>query len=202
MTHHALLLEGTYEWALTCLPETCRVEGSDSAHYRGARMGIDEVRRVIAAAYQTPLHDTHRHFILAFDEFTHEAQNALLKLLEEPPQTARFYIVTRSKGVLLPTLLSRLLSSQTEYVDETDAPEKNDEQTFFAASYSDRLAEVASRATKKDDVWMGKIMDAIEAKAEETKNARLMRAVVDLRPVFGMPGASKKMILEHLSLLF
>ncbi len=41
-------------------------------------------------------------------ELTHPAQNALLKLLEEPPQRTRFLLVTPMLDSLLPTVQSRL----------------------------------------------------------------------------------------------
>ena len=38
-----------------------------------------------------------------------EAQNALLKIIEEPPRNIKFIIVTQSKNLLLPTIRSRML---------------------------------------------------------------------------------------------
>lgn len=47
--------------------------------------------------------------ILAGDKFNIEAQNALLKVLEEPPQNVKFILVTKYKSAILPTILSRML---------------------------------------------------------------------------------------------
>lgn len=47
--------------------------------------------------------------ILAADKFNIEAQNALLKVLEEPPQNVKFILITKYKSAILPTILSRLL---------------------------------------------------------------------------------------------
>lgn len=47
--------------------------------------------------------------ILAADKFNIEAQNALLKVLEEPPNNVKFILVTKYKSAILPTILSRLL---------------------------------------------------------------------------------------------
>lgn len=49
--------------------------------------------------------------ILAADSFGIEAQNALLKSLEEPPNNIKFIMVTRNKSAILPTILSRMLFS-------------------------------------------------------------------------------------------
>ena len=47
--------------------------------------------------------------ILAADKFNIEAQNALLKVLEEPPNNVKFILVTKYKSAILPTILSRLI---------------------------------------------------------------------------------------------
>lgn len=47
--------------------------------------------------------------ILAGEKFNIEAQNALLKVLEEPPQNVKFILIAKHKSGILPTILSRLL---------------------------------------------------------------------------------------------
>lgn len=43
------------------------------------------------------------------DEAKHEAQNALLKLLEEPPsENLIFFLISKSEDAIIPTILSRL----------------------------------------------------------------------------------------------
>jgi len=49
-----------------------------------------------------------KYIILAGDTFKQEAQNSLLKILEEPPINIIFIIVTTSKNSILPTILSRM----------------------------------------------------------------------------------------------
>lgn len=197
MMHHALLVEGRYEWALTCLPDVCRIEGVDVIHYRGVRMGIDEVRMLTGAAHQTPFELSARHFVLAYGDITREAQNALLKIFEDPPHTARFYLVIEERETLLPTLRSRMVAYDTERT-EHDALAAS---AFMSSSYAERLTRIAERTTKKDEVWCEKVFRAIEGYAATSEDTTLMRAVVSLRPYFRTPGASKKMILEHLSLM-
>jgi hypothetical protein len=180
---HALLLEGTYRWALTCLTQDCRVENADVLHYHGDRMGIDDVRILIGEAYKTPLTREDRVFLLAYSAYTEDAQNALLKLFEEPPRTARFYLVTEQADVLLPTLRSRLISLGRE-----DVFVKHDHQDFLRLTYGERLVMIAHHAKEKDD-------------AERRRDPTFIRSLLELRPYFGTSGASKKMILEHIALL-
>ncbi len=46
-------------------------------------------------------------FIYPADALTREAQNSLLKLLEEPPSQTAFFLLTRQRHQLLPTIRSR-----------------------------------------------------------------------------------------------
>lgn len=192
-----LLLLGTYDWAITTIPESFRTEGADVMHMRGVRLGIDEVRSLVHEANLTPLVNSERVFLLAYDDMTHEAQNALLKIVEEPPSTSRFYIVVRREGLLLPTLRSRLVLQESEG-DVNAGPVF---ETFMKASYGERLKAIADHATKKDDVWMRELWQGFERHAHDTHTPELLRAVLDFSPHFERPGSSKKMIMEQLSLL-
>ncbi len=49
-----------------------------------------------------------KYIIICGGSFRNEAQNSLLKLLEEPPKNIVFIIITTSKSSLLPTILSRM----------------------------------------------------------------------------------------------
>ena len=49
-----------------------------------------------------------KYIILCGSSFRTEAQNSLLKVLEEPPRNIVFIIVTTSKSNILPTILSRM----------------------------------------------------------------------------------------------
>lgn len=67
---------------------------------------IDDAKEVIREAYIAE--DKTKYIILAAKLFNEASQNALLKLLEEPPHNIEFIIVTESKSALLPTVRSRL----------------------------------------------------------------------------------------------
>ena len=195
LDHHALLLTGTYAWAITVLPLPYRVEAIDVLHYHGERMGIDEVRSLIEEAYKTPFSGDERIFILAYPSYTEQSQNALLKLLEEPPKTARFFLVTERPGMLLPTLRSRLMVMDSELRTESE-----DHLSFFRLSKGEQLDQIAHHAKEKDEAWLTSLMETFEVHAHKTRNAVFTHMLLALKPTFHMPGASRKMILEHLTL--
>lgn len=69
---------------------------------------IDDVRRLINFYTQTAAEGGWRIAIVdAADELNVSAANALLKLLEEPPEKSILFLISHSPGKLLPTIKSR-----------------------------------------------------------------------------------------------
>lgn len=61
---------------------------------------------VVKEAYIATNHT--KYIILCGKSFRNEAQNSLLKILEEPPRNVVFIIITTTKSTILPTILSRM----------------------------------------------------------------------------------------------
>lgn len=59
-----------------------------------------------------------KYIILCGTTFRNEAQNSLLKVLEEPPKNVVFIIITTSKSAILPTILSRIPHKYLKRVKE------------------------------------------------------------------------------------
>lgn len=79
-------------------------------------IGVEEVRRqVVAPAMIRPDGPGKKVFILEQGELlTIQAQNALLKSLEEPPDYAVFLILSETVDAILPTVRSRMVLLQME----------------------------------------------------------------------------------------
>ncbi|TSC81854.1 MAG: DNA polymerase III, delta prime subunit [Parcubacteria group bacterium Gr01-1014_20] len=72
-------------------------------------IGIDEARRVKEFLYMKPNVSSKRTVIIDEAEFlTTEAQNALLKITEEPPESSLLILIARDPEILMPTTNSRL----------------------------------------------------------------------------------------------
>jgi hypothetical protein len=83
------------------------------------------------------------------DRLTPEAQNALLKTLEEPPPLTYIMGTTRVPEALLPTILSRM-----SVVRLTDAPQKSDTSILvklLRESPGARLSTIEPFVTTRDD---------------------------------------------------
>jgi DNA polymerase-3 subunit delta' len=68
---------------------------------------VDQVRHVNTTIRYKPDKGHRRVFIFTNAAFMKEAANALLKVLEEPPEYATILLLTRNPGELLPTIRSR-----------------------------------------------------------------------------------------------
>ena len=68
---------------------------------------LGQVRTLIQHAHYLPAEAPRRIFILTAANMMKEAANSLLKILEEPPDTAHIIILAENLGELLPTIRSR-----------------------------------------------------------------------------------------------
>lgn len=98
----ALLLLGPGSWeAAQQLYE--RHESACST--RVEKLDAISARYVVGQAYILPFGKALKVFVICLDEATDTAQNILLKVLEEPPDTVRFILASRLPP--LPTIVSR-----------------------------------------------------------------------------------------------
>lgn len=78
---------------------------------------IDKIRDIIADVYITPNEADYKIYILGNAHCMNEnAQNALLKILEEPPGYAVFILTAENRSALLETVLSRAVVISVEGV--------------------------------------------------------------------------------------
>lgn len=120
LTHHAYFIEGALN-QFDVLVHALRENEGFVPHDPGfapqqfEKFGIDEARELIATA---SLKNTGGRtlFVLGVGSMTSEAQQALLKLFEEPQQGTQFVLLL-PHGTLLPTLRSRMLDFKGEVVD-------------------------------------------------------------------------------------
>ncbi len=78
-------------------------------------ISVELVRKIKESVYLMPSELTCKIYILEqVDAMTVQAQNALLKLLEEPPQQVYFFLLCENASLLLPTVRSRAQLLRTE----------------------------------------------------------------------------------------
>ena len=84
---------------------------------------LEHAKAVVAEAYISEA--STKYIIFGGHKFTKEAQNSLLKVLEEPPRNVEFIIITPTKSNLLPTVRSRMPIIHGETSHETMEIELN-----------------------------------------------------------------------------
>lgn len=71
---------------------------------------VDQVRHVIGQMYFRPSEGRQKFYIFSESNFMKEAANALLKVLEEPPEFATLFLLAENSNALMPTIRSRCIT--------------------------------------------------------------------------------------------
>ena len=116
---------------------------------------------------------------------TIEAQNALLKTLEEPPNNTIIILLTTNTGVLLPTIVSRcqviqLLTTNNIQLTDKELEVSSKQLAVITGEIGERL-QLAQEATKDREsatFWLGKmILAARQNLIDEVFNTQESRLI-------------------------
>ncbi|HEX5774579.1 MAG TPA: hypothetical protein VFY28_01305 [Candidatus Paceibacterota bacterium] len=171
---------------------------------------VEDARRVGETIAHAPLLHERTLTIIAAERIYHEAQNALLKLFEEPPAHAVLVLVVPAEGQLLSTLRSRLAPlprSRTQGARRT--------HPFLAAAPLERekmVAKLLDRARSGGDEdkqaaraeairLVEDLIRAVYALEESEERALLLRELDRFLPILHERSAPLKLIFEHLLLV-
>ena len=127
------------------------------------------MRRLRDTAYVLPNEAAYRVLILSeAQNMTEQAQNALLKILEEPPRHVIFLLTCENRAQLLPTIQSRVMTVTLGGVEEGEAVRA------LSRRFPDKPEEELQRAAA---VFGGLVGQAIEGLEDGT-----FRKVLELAP--------------------
>ncbi|MDD5050764.1 MAG: hypothetical protein PHV93_03425 [Candidatus Pacebacteria bacterium] len=148
-------------------------------------------------------------FLVLANKITREAQNALLKVLEEPTLDTHFFLLISSTEGLLSTLKSRLFIINTNGENKWEKEAKE----FLSSAKPKRLVSVKKMTDEISDEKKTKadaisFLNAVEAILKEKvgtlkskEEARSFEELIKFRSYLGDQSPSVKMILEHLALI-
>lgn len=204
-SHHAFLIPHSYASIRDALRVHLGVDDKapEIIEMVEGTFPIDRVRQLIDLALRTS-EDRGQVFLVAFDSILHEAQNALLKLLEEPVPRTHFFLITPNPHKLLPTVLSRLAASPFRF-ETTESPEA---KIFLSSSPSKRLGIIKPIIEAKDRRAAGELLRNVTLILEKERGAfpaieswgQMMRQSQSLQSYSEDPASSVKMLLEHAAL--
>lgn len=165
----------------------------DGVDYRRKRaIPIEEIRTLIQRLHTRPTLGSRRAVIIdPADHLERNAANALLKVLEEPPQGTFFLLVTHRPGRLLPTIRSRcrilrfapLENAAIDRILANCAPQANAEARAAAIAAAEGSPGAALEFVEQDLGKLHKIMLRLMAEGDDQFALRgALAAEIGARP--------------------
>lgn len=122
-------------------------------------ISVNQIRDIITAAAIRPQKSHRRVFVIdPGDSMTPQAQNALLKVLEEPPASVIFILTAVSKTAMLETVVSRCAVLTVGIPDEKSATE-------YIAAKVNRDREEIAEACKAARGSIGRALNILKKKS-------------------------------------
>lgn len=214
--YHAYVIEGEEASALKALKEfflsqNILVNGNpDYTLHQTELFSIEDSQRFIKMSSMRSTGGK-KIFVSAFQTITHEAQNALLKLFEEPPTDTHYFMIVPSLSLLLPTVRSRVMTVRHErrherVVEDRVSPIEKEVIKFVDASKAERIGMVKDIIS--DRTHTNLFLDALEryiagnkAGNKKAKTKEVLEALYLVRKYIRDRGASPKMLLEYFALI-
>ena len=215
--HHAFAIEAEVEEGIRIaqvwVKKELGISGGNNPDINVLRYGLFSVadaRRVTELAASAAFAGDAKVVIVAASRAYHEAQNALLKVFEEPPAGTYLFLIMPSLGGLLPTLRSRV---QVLTVGFTKPHIPEITQEFLQGTKEKRGAIIKRLTSGKDDEKKRELRDeaialvngvevvAYDVGFTKPNIGELLSDIATLRSHLYDRSAPVKMILEHLALV-
>ncbi len=226
LSHHAYVLIGNplvREELISVLEKnhSIPIQGNPDFYDRKYEtFTIDDAREIKAVHSMRPIHESAKKiFVISMNGITVEAQNAMLKLLEEPAEYANFFLIIPSEHLLLPTVRSRVAIIQTGdgaesgrksmRADAGNSEANTEAKKFIASTIPKRLETIKKlteditkeKRTKQDAI---EFLNEIEATVYSEKGIRngrqALEAIEQARNYAGDRAPSLKMLLEYVAM--
>lgn len=198
--HHAFLCKTKEVHREAIQPVLLSLAIEEIRYLEMASLGINDVREVIEKSYTRPLKGDIQLLVLLVKDITLEAQQALLKLLEEPPQSTVFLFCVPESLHILPTVLSRFHVVSPEIISKIDVTVY---QNFVMLSLPERLQMITNRTAAKDQDWIRAIkVGVLESLRTRVHGYPLAKVQILFWAAEHLltRGASNKQLLEELAL--
>ncbi len=151
------------------------------------KISIEQVRNLKSHIFQKPVSLPYKIIVIEeAEKLTVEAQNALLKILEEPPKSAVIILGAKEKSQLLPTILSRVVTITTE----TERGEGDQSILLGSKNTLGLLEEIVAVENPAD--WLDNQMLALYNTLQ--KSAKEKRGVGEIENAIRQCALAKQMI--------
>ena len=206
--HHTYVISGhrksVLEELIPFIENECGVEikGNPDFFYKDYDTFYVEDARYISSLGQNKTLGRLQVFVLSLKDITLEAQNAFLKITEDPSPSTVFFFVLPNKEMLISTLQSRSMLIEHKKTKQ----EPNDlAREFYSANPKKRLEIILPFHPKeKEDIDKEKILlflSSLEAVFVKNKEKEALHDIYDVKKKLQARGVSVKTLLEHLAMV-
>lgn len=173
-------------------------------------MDIEDGRTIKTLHQNKPTAGDKKIFVVSANFITEKAQNAMLKLFEEPRGDTHFFLVIPSLNNIIPTFRSRLyIIDKNEGGDSIINPKQ-----FLGMPFGARMIAVKEICggisdEEKSKIEIIRFINSLEIELKNTidlskagkETAKIFEEIEKVRQYAGEQSPSLKMLLEHLSLI-
>jgi len=210
LDHHAYLLIGDRRELIArvkTLVKGYEATGSESYWLERETLGIADSRQIIEMQSRKSWTGQRKFFVIVAEQMTLPAQQALLKVLEEPAAGTHFFLICSDERNLLPTLKSRCQIVKSQPVVES-AEARERAWRFLSISPNERLNFIRAAMNDEGEFVAGaELAETVEMALHErflaSPTLELVAALTATREARGYladRSAWPKLIFEHLAL--
>lgn len=166
-----------------------------------ATIGIDDLAEVMSMHQRVPI-GPKKIIVLLANGITMQAQNSILKMIEEPTANTHFFFALPTASLLLPTVLSRVHVVELNVDEDSDPKVKK----FISSSPPDRLemikgmlADLDKERTTKEDIFQF-ISVVLKEAHDKDKTRDTLEVLARISDYLRDTSSSLKLLFEYLAL--
>lgn len=168
------------------------------------KLGVEQSRMCSSFLKLAPLNSKRRVLLIKqANKLTPSAQNAILKIAEEPPSKALIILILKDPGVLLDTLRSRfqeIYFSGEDYLNSEQAEEmKQEAMNFLSAGTSKAKSEILKALVSNEkpfDLFVKALLE--ELSKDKEKNAAAISQLLSRWALMSQYSANKRLQIESI----
>lgn len=171
---------------------------------------IDDAKMLISLSFEKSTNLNKKVFLISIKNITLEAQNALLKIFEEPIPNVHYFLILPDRNILLETLLSRLFileekrgSNLEDKARSFVRMNKRQRIDFIKEIVKESKKEIEDSSARSRSAEFLNALEIVLKKDFGIKklNPEIFTQIFQTRKFLREPGASPKTLLESVALL-
>ncbi|KKS03346.1 MAG: polymerase III, delta prime subunit protein [candidate division WWE3 bacterium GW2011_GWF2_41_45] len=166
-------------------------------------IGIASSRKVKKFLQEKPLNKEKKTVVIANSELmTTEAQNALLKILEEPPKYAELFLLSKTENSLLETVISRCVKKRAFPSEEIEREDSGIKKilNMNPGQRLDKAKEISETEKEETVEIMEKWVRELHATSPGTVTAVRIKKILQTKKTLEETNVNQRLAVEALLL--